>query len=145
MLPFGPSKPDNINRILFHSSEFSDLLTSEKICSRTSARYLTEKKKRHVFQRPATRGRGSPGRGRRAARRSAASARCSRGARSRWTSVLVLGSAERLYTRLYTLQGSFSAAAAAVDRTVSKPNFARKYALESSRRDLHNAFLCTVL
>ena len=28
---------------------------------------------------------------------------------------------------------------------VSKPNFARKYALESSRRDLHNALLCTVL
>ena len=36
-----------------------------------------------------------------------------------------------------TLKGSFSA--------VSKPNFARKYALESSRRDLQNALLCTVL
>ena len=36
-----------------------------------------------------------------------------------------------------TLKGSFSA--------VSKPNFASKYALESSRRDLHNALLCTVL
>ena len=36
-----------------------------------------------------------------------------------------------------TLQGSFSA--------VPKPNFARKYALESSRRDLHNVRLCTVL
>ena len=36
-----------------------------------------------------------------------------------------------------TLQGSFSA--------VSKPNFASKYALESFRRDLQNAFLCTVL
>ena len=36
-----------------------------------------------------------------------------------------------------TLQGSFSA--------VSKPNFANKYSLESSRRDLHNALLCTVL
>ena len=39
-----------------------------------------------------------------------------------------------------TLKGSFSA--------VSKPKFARKYALElleSSRRDLHNALLCTVL
>ena len=36
-----------------------------------------------------------------------------------------------------TLQGSFSA--------VSKPNFATKYALESSRRDLHNALLCTAL
>ena len=35
-----------------------------------------------------------------------------------------------------TLGGSFSA--------VSKPNFASKYALESSRRDLHNALLCTV-
>ena len=34
-----------------------------------------------------------------------------------------------------TLQGSFSA--------VSKPNFASKYSLESSRRDLHNALLCT--
>ena len=28
---------------------------------------------------------------------------------------------------------------------VSKPTFARKYALESSRRDLHNALLCTAL
>ena len=36
-----------------------------------------------------------------------------------------------------TLQGSFSA--------VSKPNCASKYALEISRRDLHNALLCTVL
>ena len=36
-----------------------------------------------------------------------------------------------------TWQGSFSA--------VSKPNFASQYALESSRRDLHNALLCTVL
>ena len=36
-----------------------------------------------------------------------------------------------------TLQGSFSA--------VSKPNFASKYSFESSRRDLHNALLCTVL
>ena len=36
-----------------------------------------------------------------------------------------------------TLQGSFSA--------VSKPNFAIKYSLESSRRDLHKALLCTVL
>ena len=34
-------------------------------------------------------------------------------------------------------RGSFSA--------VSKPNFARKYPLESSRRDLHNALLCAVL
>ena len=36
-----------------------------------------------------------------------------------------------------TLESSFSA--------VSKPNFASKYSLESSRRDLHNALLCTVL
>ena len=36
-----------------------------------------------------------------------------------------------------TLESSFSA--------VSKPNFARKYSLESSRRDLHTALLCTVL
>ena len=36
-----------------------------------------------------------------------------------------------------TLDGSFSA--------VSKPNFASKYAFESSRRDLHNALLCTAL
>ena len=28
---------------------------------------------------------------------------------------------------------------------VSKPNFASKYAFESSRRDLHNALLCTAL
>ena len=39
----------------------------------------------------------------------------------------------RYYRR--TLQGSFSA--------VSKPNLASKYSLESSRRDLHNALLCT--
>ena len=36
-----------------------------------------------------------------------------------------------------TLKGSFSA--------VSKPTFESKYALESSRRDLQNALLCTVL
>ena len=36
-----------------------------------------------------------------------------------------------------TVQGSFSA--------VSKPNFASKYAFESSRRDLHDALLCTAL
>ena len=29
--------------------------------------------------------------------------------------------------------------------SVSKPNFARKYALECSRWDLHNALLCTAL
>ena len=43
-----------------------------------------------------------------------------------------------LYTESgQTLQGSFSA--------VSKPIFATKYSLESSRRDLHNALLRTVL
>ena len=43
-----------------------------------------------------------------------------------------------LYTESgQTSQGSFSA--------VSTPIFASKYALESSRRDLHNALLCTVL
>ena len=36
-----------------------------------------------------------------------------------------------------TLQGSFSA--------VSKPKSAIQYSLESSRRDLHNALLCTAL
>ena len=36
-----------------------------------------------------------------------------------------------------TLEGSLSA--------VSKPKFASKYAFESSRRDLHNELLCTVL
>ena len=36
-----------------------------------------------------------------------------------------------------TSRGSFSA--------VSTPIFASKYSLESSRRDLHNALLCTVL
>ena len=36
-----------------------------------------------------------------------------------------------------TSEGSFSA--------VSKPNFASKYAFESSRRDLHNVLLCAAL
>ena len=40
-------------------------------------------------------------------------------------------------SNLRTCQGSFSA--------VSKPNFATRYSLESSLRDLHNALLCTVL
>ena len=39
--------------------------------------------------------------------------------------------------RRQTLEGSFPA--------VSKPNFASKHALESSRRDLQNTLLCTVL
>ena len=43
-----------------------------------------------------------------------------------------------LYTESWqTLQGSFLA--------VSKPNFATRYSLKSSRRDLHNALLCTVI
>ena len=47
--------------------------------------------------------------------------------------------AERLHRKRIgqTLGGSFSA--------VSRPNFARKYAFESSRRDLQNALLCTVV
>ena len=44
---------------------------------------------------------------------------------------------ERAQKTLETLEGSLSA--------VSKPNFASKYMLESSRRDLHNALFCTVL
>ena len=45
---------------------------------------------------------------------------------------------KELYTESgQTSQGSFSA--------VSKPTVASKYSLESSRRDLHNALLCTVL
>ena len=55
--------------------------------------------------------------------------------RSRSISCSYLGD---LYTKSWqTLQGSFSA--------VSKPKFASKYAFESSRRDLHNALLCTAL
>ena len=41
------------------------------------------------------------------------------------------------FIRTLTSRGSFSA--------VSTPIFATKYSLESSRRDLHNALLCTVL
>ena len=47
----------------------------------------------------------------------------------------MLGLTER--SNYLTLKGSFSA--------VSKPTCASKYALESSRRDLHNALLCTAL
>ena len=46
-------------------------------------------------------------------------------------------SCDRLGSIGQTLEGSFSA--------VSKRNFARKYAFESSCRDLHNALLCTAL
>ena len=48
--------------------------------------------------------------------------------RTRWTRTSTAPSVGQ------TWQGSFSA--------VSKQNFARTYALESSRRELHNAFLC---
>ena len=54
--------------------------------------------------------------------------------------MLVLAQLSNYLTQLsnyLTLKGSFSA--------VSKPHFARKYSLESSRRDVHNALLCTVL
>ena len=50
--------------------------------------------------------------------------------------VLVIRPAEGPAMRQF-LEDSFSA--------VSKPNFAGKYALENSRRDLKNARLCTVL
>ena len=49
----------------------------------------------------------------------------------------VRNSGVRKVRKLESLQGSFSA--------VSKPIFASTYSLESSRRDLHNALLCTVL
>ena len=48
-----------------------------------------------------------------------------------------LGVWSKVWSVIRTLSGSFSA--------VSKPIFASKYSLESSRRDLHNALLCTVL
>ena len=65
-----------------------------------------------------------------APRSSAAGARAGR-RRSRGGLRAGSGTAER------TAEGSCSA--------VSKPNFPTKYALDSSRRDLHNALLCTVL
>ena len=48
-----------------------------------------------------------------------------------------LGLVDRIVAIGQTLEGSISA--------VSKPNFASKYAFESSRRDLHKALLCTTL
>ena len=66
---------------------------------------------------------------RRAARRSWPAARRRLGVRE--------GAQKRRSMWSETLQGLFSA--------VSKPNFASKNSLESSRRDLHNALLCTVL
>ena len=46
-----------------------------------------------------------------------------------------------------TLQGSFSVVVVSPNSfsAVSKPIFATKYSLESSRRDLQNALLCTAL
>ena len=52
-------------------------------------------------------------------------------ARRPWRSVILYAESGQ------TSQSSFSA--------VSKPNSAMKYSLESSRRDLHKALLCTVL
>ena len=57
-----------------------------------------------------------------------------------WSGILVISprSLADLYTESgQTLRGSFSA--------VLKPNLASKYSYQSSRRDLHEAFLCTVL
>ena len=48
----------------------------------------------------------------------------------------MLGLTQLHVSNYLTLKGSFSAA--------SKPKFASKYALESFRRDLYNALLCTV-
>ena len=63
-----------------------------------------------------------------AQRRLSVTGRCREGTRARL---------DRLGSIGQTLQGAFSA--------VSKRNFASKYALESSRRDLHNALLFTAL
>ena len=57
--------------------------------------------------------------------------------RQRDPSVATFGRAAALRGVGQTLQGSFSA--------VSRRNFASKHAFESSRRDLHNAPLCTPL
>ena len=46
---------------------------------------------------------------------------------------------------LHESEGAGKRTTGLVLEAVSKPNFARKYALESSRRDLHNALLRTVL
>ena len=74
-------------------------------------------------------------------RRTPASARSSRSCGTLSSSIArssrVVGVDEHPLGIGQTLQSSFSA--------VSKRNFARKYALESSRRDLHNALLCTAL
>ena len=54
-----------------------------------------------------------------------------------WGSICSAPSAGIIWIFGGSLEGSFSA--------VSKPNVAIKYAFENSRRDLHNALLCTVL
>ena len=63
-----------------------------------------------------------------AQRRLSVTGRCREGTRARL---------DRLGSIGQTLQGAFSA--------VSKRKFSRKYAFESSRRDLHNAILCRAL
>ena len=73
-------------------------------------------------------------------RRAGRSARCPAGPRPACAGGSGRGApqlAALLSVMRQTLQGSFSA--------VSKRNFARKYALESSGRDLHNALVCTAL
>ena len=57
--------------------------------------------------------------------------------RSRHPDYKTLGMWSKVWSVIRTLSGSFSA--------VSKPIFASKYSLESSRRDLHNALLCKCL
>ncbi len=51
----------------------------------------------------------------------------------------------RAGTRWTCSEGSFSEALEGSFSAVSKPNFASRYAFESSRRDLHTALLCTAL
>ena len=47
--------------------------------------------------------------------------------------------------KLYEARPRLAGWLAGTSSAVSKPNFASKFSLESSRRDLHNALLCTVL
>ena len=71
--------------------------------------------------------------------------------RSLWTPRRTWGICTRRAGKLYKARSRL--AGWLVDRTifknsfsaVSKPNFESKYSLESPRRDLHNALLCTVL
>ena len=86
-----------------------------------------------VYIRLLTRCRG----GRRRARPRAAPRRRSTGWSTSWGGTSKEWSEYWIEFSPQTSRGSFSA--------VSTPIFASKYALESSRRDLHNALLCTVL